>query len=159
MARHPPITFTDEEARHLIHPYIDVVVVELDIANHRVIRNLVDMASSTDVLFVDTLKKMTLLDKSLQKVEMPLCGFTGNIVEPRSTIALEVTFGTLPNAVTVKVNFLVVECLSVYHAIIGRPTLHRIRAIASIYHLIIKFPTPNGIGDLRGGPGVVKGML
>ena len=29
--RHLPITFTDEEARHLIRPHIDAVVVELDV--------------------------------------------------------------------------------------------------------------------------------
>ena len=54
LPRHPPITFTDEEARHLIHPHIDAVVVELDIANHRVMRNLINIGSFMDVLFVNT---------------------------------------------------------------------------------------------------------
>ncbi|KAL5571858.1 hypothetical protein UlMin_021455 [Ulmus minor] len=156
LPRNPPITFTDEEARHLIHPHIDALVVELDIANHIVIRNLIDTGSSVDVLFVNTLKKMTLLDKSLQKVETPLLGFTRNIVEPTGTIVLDVTFRTLPKAVTIKVNILVVECPSVYHTIIRRPTLHCIRTITSTYHLMIKFPTPNGIGELRGEQGLSR---
>ena len=59
--RHPPINFIKEEFRHLIHPYIDAVVVELDIANHRVMWNLIDTGSLAYVLFV----KMTLIDKSL----------------------------------------------------------------------------------------------
>ena len=103
----------------MIHPHINVVVVELDIANPRVMRNLIDTGNSVDVLFVITLKKMTLLDKSLLKVETPLHGFTGNIVELIGTIALDVTFRTLPKAVTIKVSFLVVECPFVYHTIKG----------------------------------------
>ena len=82
LPRHSLKTFTDEEVRHLIQLHIDTVVVELDIANHRVTRNLIDIGSSADVLFANTLEKTTLLDKSSQKVETPLLGFIGNIVEP-----------------------------------------------------------------------------
>ena len=81
------------------------------------------MGSSSNVLFIKTLDKMTLIEKCLQKVETPLRSFLGNIVELVETIPLDVTFETF-NTVTIKVNFLVVECPSVYHTIIGGPTLH-----------------------------------
>ena len=119
-------------------------------------RNLFETGSSVDVLFLNTLSKMNLINKSLQKLETLLCGFTSNIVEPTGTIALDVTFGTLPNAVTVKTNFLIVECPSIYHTIIGHSTLHQIRAITSTYHLMIKFPIPNEIGKLRGEKGLSR---
>ena len=62
----------------------------------------------------------------------------------------------LTNAVTMKVNFLVVEYPSVNHTIIGCPTLHQIQAITSTYNFLIKFPTPNGIGELRGEQGLSR---
>ncbi|XP_058211645.1 uncharacterized protein LOC131323822 [Rhododendron vialii] len=37
-----------------------------------------------------------------------------------------------------------------YNAILGRTTLNKIRAIISTYHLMMKFPTPEGIGCIKG---------
>ena len=48
------------------------------------------------------------------------------------------------------VTFLVVDCSSAYNGIIGRPTLNSWKAATSTYHLMIKFPTEYGIGELRG---------
>ena len=39
---------------------------------------------------------------------------------------------------------------SAYNILLGRPSLNSIRAIPSAYHMIIKFPTTNGVGMLRG---------
>ena len=46
--------------------------------------------------------------------------------------------------------FLVVDCSSAYNAILGRPTLNSWKAVTSTYHLMIKFPTDYGVGELRG---------
>ena len=43
-----------------------------------------------------------------------------------------------------------VDCLSAYNAILGRPTLNSWKAVTSTYHLIIKFPTDHGVGESRG---------
>ena len=48
------------------------------------------------------------------------------------------------------VNFIVVDSLSVYNTIIGRITQHLIQGVASTYHLLMKFPTPFGIGVCEG---------
>uniref|UniRef100_A0A2N9G5W9 Reverse transcriptase RNase H-like domain-containing protein n=1 Tax=Fagus sylvatica TaxID=28930 RepID=A0A2N9G5W9_FAGSY len=56
---------------------------------------------------------------------------------------------TYPKTVS-KTCFLVVNCPSAYNAIIGRPTLNRLRVVTSTYHLLIKFPTEHGIGEVRG---------
>ena len=45
---------------------------------------------------------------------------------------------------------MVVKGRSSYNAILGRPTLVAMKAITSIYHLCLKFPTPGGVGVLRG---------
>jgi hypothetical protein len=91
------------------------------------------------------------LDKDkLRPMEAPLVGFTGDKVCPVGIITLPITVGTYPKTVSKTVDFLVVNCPSAYNAIIGRPTLNRLRAVTSTYHLLIKFPTEHGIGEVRG---------
>ena len=48
------------------------------------------------------------------------------------------------------VNFLIIDCPSAYNIILGRPALNTLRAVPSTYHLILRFPTPNGVGEIRG---------
>ena len=62
---------------------------------------------------------------------------------------LPVTFGQLRAQVTQMVDFLLVNQPSAYNAIIGRPTLNAIQAIASTYHLAMKFPIGNLVGEVR----------
>ena len=51
---------------------------------------------------------------------------------------------------TKDVTFLVVDCSFTYNAILERPTLNSWKAITSTYHLMIKFPTDYGVGELCG---------
>jgi hypothetical protein len=51
--------------------------------------------------------------------------------------------------VMTSVKFLVVDCPSAYNVIIGRPTLNKLRAVTSTYHLLVCFPTEHGIGKLK----------
>ncbi|EXB66607.1 hypothetical protein L484_024903 [Morus notabilis] len=46
-------------------------------------------------------------------------------------------------------NFVVIKGGSQYNAVIGRPTLQALRAITSVYHQKVKFPTPNGVGKMK----------
>ena len=71
-------------------------------------------------------------------------------VQPVGTISLPVVVGAYPQKITKNVNFLVVDCLSSYNAIIGRPTLNSWKAITSTYHLSVKFPTEHGVGQVQG---------
>ncbi|KAL0377768.1 UNVERIFIED_CONTAM: hypothetical protein Sradi_3082300 [Sesamum radiatum] len=48
------------------------------------------------------------------------------------------------------VKFLVVKAPSAYNIILGRPGLNTFRAVASTYHMKLKFPTPDGIGEATG---------
>ena len=45
---------------------------------------------------------------------------------------------------------LVVDYSSAYNVILERPILNSWNAVTSTYHLIIKFPTDYGVGELRG---------
>ena len=79
-----------------------------------------------------------------------LVGFGGTRVYPLGVVTLPVTVGDYPQQITRDVTFLVVVCSSVYNAILGRPTLNSWKAVTSTYHLMIKFPTEYGVGEVRG---------
>ena len=58
--------------------------------------------------------------------------------------------GDYPQQIIRVVTFLVVNCSSTYNAILRRPTLNSWKAVISTYHLMIKFPTHYGVGELQG---------
>ena len=58
------------------------------------------------------------------------------------------TVGDYPQQITKDVTFLVVDCLSAYNVILGRPNLNLWKEITLTYHLMIKFPTDYGVGEL-----------
>ena len=80
----------------------------------------------------------------------PLVGFGGTRVLPLGEVTLPVVVGDYPQQITKDVTFLVVDCSSTYNAILGQPTLNSWKAVISTYHLMIKFPTNYGVGELRG---------
>lgn len=45
---------------------------------------------------------------------------------------------------------MIVEAPAYYNALIGRPILKDMRVVTSIYHLSMKFPTPRGVGCIKG---------
>ena len=70
-------------------------------------------------------------------------------VQPVGTVTLSVVVEAYPQQITKEVNFLMVDCSSSYNAIIGRPNLNGWKAVTSIYHLSIKFPTKYGVGQVQ----------
>ena len=62
---------------------------------------------------------------------------------------MAVSFGEKPKRSTSMSNFMVIKGRSSYNAIIERPTLVAMRAVTSIYHLCLKFPTPRGVRVIR----------
>ena len=71
-------------------------------------------------------------------------------MHPLGIVTLPVTVGDYAQQITKDVTFLVVDCSSVYNAILGHLTLNSWKAVTSIYHLMIKFPTEYGVGEVRG---------
>ena len=65
-------------------------------------------------------------------------------------VTLPVTVSDYPQQITKDVTFLVVDCSFAYNAILGQPTLYSWKAVTSTYHLIIKFPTEYGVGEVLG---------
>ena len=71
-------------------------------------------------------------------------------MQPVGVITLPVVVGAYPQQVTKDVNFLMVDCSSSYNVIIGRPTLNSWKVVKSTYHLLVKFPTEYGVGQVQG---------
>ena len=111
---------------------------------------LVDNSSSANILYYLAFQQMGINRARLIPTNAPLVGFGGTRVLPVGSITLSVTVGDYSQQITKDVTFLVVDCSSAYNGILGRPTLNSWKAATSTYHLMIKFPTEYGIGELRG---------
>ncbi|XP_009419888.2 uncharacterized protein LOC103999771 [Musa acuminata AAA Group] len=81
-----------------------------------------------------------------------LTGFTGDSISPLGAVTLPLTLGTPSRSKTVMTTFLVVDLPTAYNAILGRPTLNKVRAVVSTYYQTIKFPTRAGVGEVTGSP-------
>ena len=69
------INFTDNEARRLIHPHTDVLVVTLSVTNGKVFSILIDTGSSTDILFASAFRQMNVGGAKTRPIKTPLYGF------------------------------------------------------------------------------------
>lgn len=92
----PTITFIDEDARRLHHPYNDVIVITLTIANYTSRRVLVDNGSSTNILYYLAIQQMKIDKDLLRPAIVPSSGFGGMEVLPVGTISLSVVVGAYP---------------------------------------------------------------
>ena len=69
---------------------------------------------------------------------------------PLGVVTLSIIVGDYPQQITKDVTSLVVNCSSAYNAILEQSTPNSWKAVTSTYHLMIKFPTNYGVGELQG---------
>ena len=138
------------------HPHDDPLVIRAVIANKTVHRVLVDNGSSSDIIFVSTFDKMGIGMEKLEPVNAYLQGFSGERVIFMGSIQLVLTLSDPPCQATTAVRFLIVDTSSAYNILLGRPSLNVVRAIPFAYHMVIKFPTTNGVGMVRGNQRIVR---
>ena len=144
------ILFTEEDAKWVHHPHADALVVKVKIGTNNIHRVLVDNGSAANILTYDVYGKMGLLDKDLSPPVGHLYGFTGASVAVKGIIRLPVTLGNEPCFTTQVATFTVVDQPCAYNAILGRPILKEMKIVTSIYALTMKFPTPKGVGCVKG---------
>ena len=143
------IKFSEEDVQHLHYPHDDALVVSIRVGDYNTHPVLVDNGSSAKILYYPAFQHMRIDKEQLVLTNAPLIGFGGTRAYPISAVTLSVTMGDYPQLITKDVIFLVVDCSSTYSAILGRPTLNLWKAVTSTYHLMIKFPTNYGVGELR----------
>ncbi|GKB53877.1 hypothetical protein Tco_0904630 [Tanacetum coccineum] len=84
----------------------------------------------------------------LKEFRTPLVGFSGEVSYPIGTVTLSVTMGEPERLRTIPMEFVVVKSHSSYNVILGRTGLRNLGVVASTIHLMIKFPTANGIATM-----------
>ncbi|GAV62815.1 hypothetical protein CFOL_v3_06338 [Cephalotus follicularis] len=119
-------------------------------------RILIDSGSSADILYKHAFDQLRIPVDQLKPVKTPLVGFAGETIHPPGSINLSVVAGTAPRQTQVEMTFLVVDTPSPYNAIVGRPGLNLLEAIVFTRHLLMKFPTRFGVGEVIGDQEVAR---
>ena len=91
---------------------------------------MVDGGSATEVMYPDLYKGLNLKLEDLTPYTSHLMSFDRKLVIPKGMIRLPIQICQE----IVKVNFIVVDTYSPYTAIVGRPWLHTLGAVASFLH-------------------------
>ncbi|XP_021857261.2 uncharacterized protein [Spinacia oleracea] len=140
------ITFDDSDSTNAQQEHHDGLVISLPIGNALIKRILIDNGSSANVLFLEALQEMGLEEKNIVRRSTVLVGFSG---ESLRTVG-EISLPTYAEGVNVMTKFNVVDCSSTYNVILGRPWIHKMKAVPSTYHQSIKFPTKWGVMEIKG---------
>ena len=125
-------------------------------ANQTMHKVLIDNGSSTDIIFASAFERTGIGREKLEPVSAHLLGFSREKVLPLGSTQLVLTLGNPPCQVTTAVKFLIIDASSVYNMLLGRPYLNALRVVPSAYHMVIKFPTENGVGVVRGDQRVAR---
>ncbi|GAV60546.1 hypothetical protein CFOL_v3_04076, partial [Cephalotus follicularis] len=122
------ITFSEADYEGVRLPHDDPVVVTLLVELFTMKRILIDSGSSADILYKHAFDQLRIPADQLKPVKTPLVGFAGETIHPLGSINLSVVAGTTPRQTQVEMTFLVVDTLSPYNAIVGRPGLNLLEA-------------------------------
>ncbi|RWW03640.1 hypothetical protein GW17_00033182 [Ensete ventricosum] len=144
------ITFSSGEEEYLKIDH--ALVISTQIIDTQVKRIMVDTESSADILYIDAFQKLGLSSGDLVPKTSTLTGFIGDSISPLVITTLLVTIREAPRSKMLMVSFLVVKLFSAYNAILGHPTLNKLRAVIFTYHRTMKFPTSVGVGEARSDP-------
>ena len=144
------MSFNKADVRGVKQPHNDPLVIMLNIEGFNTKRILVNNGSSADIIYLPAFQQLKLDTKRLRPFETPFVNFSGDMVYPNGIVTLTITVGTHMRQLTRQLDFLVIDCPPSYNVIIGRPTLNEWKATTSTYCLKVKFPTDNGVGDVKG---------
>ena len=150
------ITFSDLDIEGCQHPHDDPLVIKTIVANKRIHIVLVDNESSANIIFALAFDKMGIGREKLESINTCLRGFLGERVLSLGSVQLVLTLGDPPCQATTTVRFLIVDTPSAYNMLLGRPSLNAIRVVPFAYHMVIKLPTANGLGMVRGNQRIAR---
>ena len=107
---------------------------------------MVNDGSGAEIMYPDFYKGLKLRPEDLTPYSSPLMSFDGKIVMLKGQIRLLVQTGLE----IVEVDFIVVDTYSPYTAIVARPWLHTLGAVASTLHQKVKFPSEGRVLEIQG---------
>src|SRR3954466_4888973 len=114
-------------------------------------RVLIDGGSTINILYRDTLIKLGLTERDLERSRMTFHGIVpGLSCTPMGRIRLDVIFGMEENFRREPIWFEVADLSSPYHALLGLPTFAKFMFNAQQTYLKMKIPGPNGVITVTG---------
>ncbi|KAI3812244.1 hypothetical protein L1987_16951 [Smallanthus sonchifolius] len=131
------ICFDEDDRNDVQDSHHDGLVITLYIANHFIRRILIDGGSSVNIIQHEVLKRMGIPDSEIISKSSVLVGFNGEV---KSTVG-EIKLPIYIEGVNSIQKFCVIDSLSCYNVILGRPWIHNMKAVPSIYHHCVKMPT------------------
>ncbi|CAA0819849.1 Unknown protein, partial [Striga hermonthica] len=148
-ARVPEISFRAEDAAGVVVPHNDALVITAEVEGFDVKRVFIDTGSSVDVMFYDCFVQINReLNVELKPVATALYGFNGGEVMPMGEVTLSVALGKGATRKVRMVRFVVVGADSSYNIIMGRTSLNAFQAVLSTYHMTIKYPVGENVGEI-----------
>ena len=105
-----------------------------------------DNESSVNVLFLNAYREMRLTESNITRRSISLVGFSG---ESKNTVG-ETVLPIYIEGVNLYTKFVILDSPSAYNVILGCPWIHKMEAIPSTYHQIIRFPIKWGIKEIYG---------
>nr|XP_016435819.1 PREDICTED: uncharacterized protein LOC107762022 [Nicotiana tabacum] len=148
------LSFSDEDAKGIIQPHNDVLVISILVNKSRIKCVLIDLGSSTNIIRSKVVEQLGLQDRIMPAVRV-LNGFNMACATTKRKITLPVnTAGIVREA-----KFYIIEGDIRYNALLGRPWIHHMRAVPSTLHQVLKLPVPGGIKTIYGEQPAAKEMF
>ncbi|CAA0839983.1 Unknown protein, partial [Striga hermonthica] len=145
----PVINFGPADVGEVERPHNDALMITAQVSGYEVRRIFVDTGSSINVIFYDCLKRMD-LDIELSPLHTSLFGFNGSEVAPLGEATLAVVLGEGDLRKVKMIRFVVIDVESAYNVILCRSALNAFQAVVSTYHMKLKFPVGDRVGEARG---------
>ena len=143
---HPVLSFSEEDKVGTTQSHDAALLITLRIGGYDVKRVMVDGGNAAEIIYPDLFKGLKLKLEDLLPYSSPLMSFDGKLVTPKGMIRLPIQIGPEIG----EVNFIVVDTYSSYTAIVGRPWLHTLGAVAFSLHQKVKFLSRDRVLEIQG---------
>ena len=128
------------------YPHNDPLVITVRLRAFDIMKVLVDIGSTMEVMYHGCFRRMGLKHSDLEPVHTLLIGFSAKPIYSLGKLRVPMRIG----GVTVDTKFIMVDVASPYNAIVYRSWLYDVKNIASTYNQKLKFPGLNGVEMISG---------
>ena len=127
------------------------MVLDPIIDGYRLTRVLMDVGSSLNLIYEDTVRRMGINPSRISQSNTTFEGVIPGVeAYGRGSIILEVTFGSPGNSRSEVLLFTIAPLQSGYHALLGRTAFARFNAVSHYAYLTLKMPGPRGVITING---------
>ncbi|XP_070034785.1 uncharacterized protein [Nicotiana tomentosiformis] len=148
------LSFSDEDAKRIIQPYNDALVISVLVNKTRIKCVLIDPCSSSNIIRSKVVEQLDLQDRIVPAVRV-LNGFNMACETTKEEITLPVNTARIVR----EAKFYAIEGDMRYNALLGRPWIHHMRPVPSNLHQVLKFPVPGEIKTIYGEQPAAKEMF